>query len=193
MHTMLQDFRNGLRLLLKDSGFTALGVITLALGIAGNIVIFSFYNSFFLRPFPFKDPERLVDLDQTAPRWNLEYTGLAFPDFYNWRENNRTFESMGAYSTAAFNFASSDHAQRVTGAHVTYDLASVLAINPVLGRLFTPDEDRPGGPKVVLIGYRLWQRAFGGADVRGQTLRLSRESYTIIGVLPRDLGLLDQA
>src|SRR4051794_31065590 len=105
--------RLAIRVLLKTPGFTALAVFTLALGIAGNVVIFSIFNGLFLRPLPFKDPGQLVNLDEVAPQWNLEYTGLAYFDLIEWRSQNRTFESMGAWQDTSFNFSLKGNAQRI--------------------------------------------------------------------------------
>ena len=114
MQAFLQDLRFGSRMLLKNPWFSALGIFILTLGIAGNIVIFSFFNSFYLRPFPFKEADRLVDLDESAPRWNLERTGLSYPSFDQWRQGNRCFELMGAWSGVAFNLSFGDQAQRLS-------------------------------------------------------------------------------
>src|ERR1051326_8531449 len=191
MQAFLQDLRFGSRMLLKNPWFSALGIFILTLGIAGNIVIFSFFNSFYLRPFPFKEADRLVDLDESAPRWNLERTGLSYPSFDQWRQGNRCFERMGAWSGVAFNLSFGDQAQRISGAKVTHDVGAVFGIRPVLGRLFLPEEDRPLGPKVVVLGNGLWKRAFGGAEVVGKVLRLDKEPYTIVGVLPVEVGVFD--
>jgi putative ABC transport system permease protein len=178
-------------MLLKNPGFTALGIFILTLGIAGNVVIFSFFNSFYLRPFPFKEADRLVDLDEAAPRWNLERTGLSYSSFYQWRQANRSFESMAAWAGTSFNLSFRDQARRISGAKVTHDFGSVFRIQPVMGRLFLPEEDRPFGPKVVLLGHKLWQQEFGGANVVGQVLRMDQQPYTIVGVLPADVAVLD--
>ncbi len=191
MTTVWHDIRYGLRMLCKNPGITLIAVVTLALGMAGNTVIFSFFNAFFLRPMPFHEPDRLVDLDETAPRWNLEYTGLAYPDFHAWRQQNRSFDGMAAWTAGDLNLSFEGGAQRVHGAWVTYDLASVLGIRLALGRPFTPEDDRPGGEKVVVLSHGLWQRLFGGQDVLGQVLRLDREPYTIVGVLAGDRALFD--
>ena len=133
MTTLWHDIRYSLRMLRKNPGITAIAVVTLALGMAGNTVIFSFFNAFFLRPLPFYQPDRLVDLDETAPRWNLEYTGLAYPDFCAWRQQNRSFDGMAAWTTGSLNLSFEGSAQRVRGARVTYDLPSVLGIRSGLG------------------------------------------------------------
>jgi predicted permease len=191
MTTWWHDVRYSLRMLGRNRAIAVIAVVTLALGMAGNTVIFSFFNAFFLRPLPFYQPDRLVDLDETAPRWNLEYTGLAYPDFHAWREQNRSFEGMAAWTTGSLNLSFEGTAQRVRGAWVTYDLPSVLGIRMVLGRPFMPEEDRPGAEKVVVLSQGLWQRLFGGQDVLGKVLRLDRESYTIVGVLAGDRALFD--
>lgn len=183
---MLNDLRYSLRSLARNASYTAIAVLTLALGICGNIVIFTFYNALHLRPLPFPDARRLVDLDETAPRWNLEYTGLNYADFDGWRANNRSFQGMAVYNIRDFDWSNQGNIERVRGARVTHDMVAVLGIAPVLGRPFSPDEDRPGGAKVVLLGHRFWQRQFGGGNVLGQTLMLDREAFTIAGVLPRD-------
>jgi predicted permease len=151
MTTLWHDVRYSLRMLARSPALTALTVMTLALGMAGNTMIFSFFNAFFLRPMPFHEPDRLVDLDETAPRWNLEYTGLAYPDFDSWRQRNRSFDGMAAWTLDSFNLSFEGTAQRVRGARVTHDLTSVLGIKPARGRPFTAEEDRPGGEKVVLV------------------------------------------
>ncbi|HVV74358.1 MAG TPA: ABC transporter permease, partial [Verrucomicrobiae bacterium] len=115
MQAFLQDLRFGCRMLFKRPGFTALGILILTLGIAGNIVIFSFFNSFFLRPFPFKEADRLVDLDESSPRWNLERTGLSYPSFDQWRRQNRSFQSMGAWAGAAYTLSYGEQVLRIHG------------------------------------------------------------------------------
>ncbi len=190
----MTDLRYALRLLLKNPGFAAMAVLTLGLGIAGNVVIFSIFNGLFLRPLPFKNPERLVNLDEVAPKWNLEYTGLAYFDLVDWRAGNQTFESMGAWSDESFNVSFGGEAQRVDASRATYDLLGVLGIQPLLGRGFTPEEDQPRKGQVVLLGYGLWKRFWGGqSNVLGQTISLDRVPHAIIGVLPPDIGPLRRA
>jgi putative ABC transport system permease protein len=189
--TTLQDLRFGLRMLRKNPGFAAITVLTLALGVAGNIVIFTIYSALYLRPFPFAEPDRLVDLDETAPRWNLEYTGLSYPDFDGWREHNRSFEAMAAWERTQRVLFHEGNAEWVNGVRVSRDMLAVLKIQPALGRGFLPEEDRVGGPKVLLLADSFWKRRFGGReDIVGQTLQLNQEAYTVVGVLPPDKGVL---
>jgi predicted permease len=186
-----QDVRFGLRMLRKNPGFAAITVLTLALGVAGNIVIFTAYNSLYLRPFPFVEPDRLVDLNERAPRWNLEYTGLSFPEFSGWRELNQSFEAMAAWEGIRRVLVHEGNAEWANGARVSHDMLAVLKVQPVLGRGFLPEEDQVGGPKVIVLSHGFWQRRFGGReDIVGQTLQLDREAWTVVGVLPPDKGVL---
>src|SRR5262245_6711527 len=130
----MHALRFALRQLLKNPVFTAMAVLTLALGIAGNVVIFSIFNGLFLRPLPFKEPERLVNLDEVAPQWNLEYTGIAYIDFNEWRARNQTFESMAVFEDTAFNFSSKGNPERVEGGRASHDLLATVGIQPLIGR-----------------------------------------------------------
>jgi predicted permease len=190
----MNDLRYALRQLLKNPGFTAIALLTLALGIAGNVVIFTIFNALFLRPLPFKNGERLVNLDEVAPKWNLEYTGVALEDLVNWREQNQTFESIGAWEDTSFNLSLKSEAQRVDAGRATYDLLDTLGIVPVCGRKFTSEEDKPRKGQVALLGYALWKRSWAGdPNVLGQTVSLDNVPHTIIGVLPSEIGPLSRA
>lgn len=190
----MNDLKFAFRVLRKTPGFTAIAVFTLAIGIAGNVVIFSIFNGLFLRPLPFKEPARLVNLDEVAPKWNLEYTGVSYIDFVNWRSQNQTFEQMGVWEDASFNLSIKDNPQRIEAGRATHDLLGTLRIHPVLGRNFSPAEDQPGKGHVALLGYAIWKRLWGGdRDVLGQSLSLDTVPHTIIGVLPPEIGPLQRA
>jgi len=186
MSTFLNDLKFTIRQLIKHPLITFIAVLTLALGMAGNTVIFSFVNSFFLRPVPFYEPDRLVDIDQTAPRWNMEYTGNRYGDFHAWREQNQTFTGMTAYTYCTYTLQHGDVVEGIAGTQVTHDVFSVLGVTPALGRAFTEAEDRPGAERVAVLTHGLWQRVYGGQDVLGQVVRLNKKPYTIIGVLAAD-------
>jgi predicted permease len=188
MANFWHDVKVALRMMRSKPAFSAAVVFMLAVGIAGNGAIFSIFNGLFLRPLPFPEPERLVDLDETAPKWNLVRVGISNPDFAAWQKGNSTFEGMAFANLIGGNLSDKDiPAQRVEAAAVTYNLLSVLGLEPVIGRDFLPEEDKPGGPKVVMLGYGLWQRLFNGdAKVVGRTLKFSEQAFTVIGVLPRD-------
>jgi len=193
MTGFIPDLRVALRNMRTKLSFTLMVTGMLALGIAGNAAIFSIFNSLFLRPLPFAEPAQLIDLDETAPKWSLKYVGVSNPDFFVWRKNNATFDGMAFFAQGSFNLSDRGNTQRVLGGNVTYDLLPVLGLKPVLGRNFLPEEDRPGGAKVVMLGYNLWQRMFqGDRNVLGRVLQLDDESYTVVGVLPREAVLPDR-
>lgn len=184
---ILQDIRFSLRMLRKNIGFSAIVILMLALGVAGNFIMFSVYNGIYLRPLPVPGGERFVNLDETAPLWNLEYTGLRYSDFHSWRENSRSFEVMAAFSQTSCNLSFEGTSERVRGLKATHDLTSLFGIIPILGRAFSADDDSQGGDKVILLSNSLWKRKFGGKeDVIGKTLKLDDVLFTIIGVLPQN-------
>ncbi|OFW42851.1 MAG: hypothetical protein A3J29_02395 [Acidobacteria bacterium RIFCSPLOWO2_12_FULL_67_14b] len=180
------DIRYAYRSLTRQKLGTGLVIGMLALGIGANVAVFSLINGLFLRPFPFPEPERLVYINEAAPRWNLESTGVNYADFWVWHEGQQRFDAIALYDERSFSVATDSGADRMQGAAVTADFARVLRIEPALGRMFTADEDKPKGPPVVVIGHAVWQERFGGRpDVLGKELRLNSRIYTIIGVLPR--------
>ena len=190
MHDLKMAFRN----IRTRPSFSLMVIGMLALGVAGNAAIFSVFNSLFLRPLPFAEADRLIDLDETAPKWGLKFVGVSGPDFYEWRKSNSTFQGMAFFRGPSYNLSDRGNAQRVTGAQVTRDMLDVLGLKPAMGRNFSPEEDRPGGAKVALLNYGLWQRMFqGDRNVLGRVLKLDEEAYTVIGVLPRDAVFPDRA
>ncbi|HEY1341109.1 MAG TPA: ABC transporter permease [Bryobacteraceae bacterium] len=186
LSTVIYDLRTGMHSLKSRPAFSLMAIGMLAMGIAANAAIFSIYDGLFLRPLPVPEPDRLVDLDEKAPKWNLTHVGVSNPDFYAWRRDNSTFDSMAFFTQSDVNLTGGETAQRIHGARVTHDLMRVLRLEPVLGRGFLPEEDKPGAPaKVVMIGYGLWQRVFGGdRNIVGRPLQLSGQTYNVIGVLP---------
>jgi predicted permease len=181
------DIRYAFRSLSCQKFATGLVLGMLAIGIAANVAVFSIVNGLFLRPFPFDEPERLVFFNEKAPKWNLEVVGINFPDFDEWRKGQKLFDSMAIWSTSSLNLSDGTGAERISAAEVTHEFEDVLRIQPVLGRMFTADEDKPGAPYVTVIGQTLWKERFGGdSSVLGKTLKLSGRSYTIVGVLPRE-------
>ena len=118
----------------------------LALGIGANVAVFSLINGLFLKPLPFPDPDRLVYINETAPRWNLEMTGITYADFAQWQKAQQAFDAIATFNRRSFNVATDNGADRMDGASVSADFARVLGIEPVIGRMFTAEEDRPNGP-----------------------------------------------
>ena len=158
----------------------------LALGIAANIVVFSLVNGLFLRPFPFPDPDRLVYVNERAPRWDLESTGINFPDYAQWRSSVTTFDHLAVFSTTALTMSDDTGAERVEGALVTANFFDVLGVLPIVGRTFTTDEDLPGGRRVVLISERMWRDRFGAdPSLEGRTVRVNGVAIDVVGVMPR--------
>jgi putative ABC transport system permease protein len=187
------DVRSAWRALLRQRGASALVVVMLALGIAANVAVFSLVNGLFLRPFPFPQPDRLVYINTTAPKWNLDIVGINYPDFDQWRKDQKLFEAITIYQTATFTLADGSGAERLPGAFMTYDFPKVFGVEPILGRAFTPDEDKPKGPLVVVISAALWRERFGAdRNVLGRTLRLNGRTHTIVGVMPAEASFPDE-
>jgi predicted permease len=188
------DFRLGLRNFARQSSLSVMIVGMLALGIGGTTAIFSIFNGLFLQPLPVEEPGRLVDLDEEAPKWNLEFTAVAPPDYYAWREANSTFDSMAAYDDISGNLVTKSGVERVEGLLVTHNLLHVLRLKPVIGRGFLPEEDKPRGPRVAMVGHGLWHRLFGGRnDVLGQALQINGQAFSVIGVLPKETAAVGRS
>ena len=188
---MLSDIRYGFRQLLKHGGFTAVAVITLALGIGANTAIFSVVNALLLKPLPFPNSHELVALGSINTREKLpeiELTSMSYPDFFDYRDQNRTLAYAAAYHDAAFAITSEEGATSVRGIKSTAEFFDVLGIRPVIGRTFTREDEQPGGGPgglKVLLSYDTWQKRFGGdQNVLGRTVELDRRQYSVIGVLP---------
>ena len=181
--TLWQDIRYGARMLIKNPGVTIIVIIALALGIGANTAIFSVVNTVLIRPLPYDESERLVFLNEKSPV--LDEMSISYPNFLDWREHNQTFEKMGVYNRASYNLTGAGEAERIVTGQVSADLFSVLRVNPLHGRVFTNDEDKPGGTNVVVLSYALWQRRFGGQmSVLDQPITLNGKPYTVIGIMP---------
>ena len=191
--TLVYDARMALRAMRQKPGFALMVTGMLALGIAGNAAIFSTFNSLFLKPLPIEDSERLVDLDETAPKWNLKFVGISDPDFASWVDQNTAFDSMAFFRQPDFNLSQAGPAQHIPGLKTSRGMLDVLRLKLVLGRNFTEQEDRPNGEPVALIGYDLWQQRFGGdRQVLGRMIVLDEVPYRIVGVLPREASFPDR-
>jgi len=186
MNGLLQDVRYALRQLRKSPAFTTVAVVTLALGIGGNAAMFSVVNAVLLRPLPFHDPSRLVLVHEGIPTLGFSRIGFSAPDLMIYEQGQRSFEGMAPYQNKTFELSGAGEPERITAARVSANLFPLLGIQPVLGRSFRSEEDRPG-IAVVVLSYGLWQSKFGGSrDVVGRTLTLDRIPHTVIGVMPRD-------
>ena len=190
MHAILQDLRFALRQLRKSPGFALTAILTLALGIGATTAVFSLVDTVLLHPLPFAQPDRLVALNtleqQHAGNGPASLPAdTSYPNFFDWRDRAHSFQSMGSYQGQSFTLGLANApARRIDGMAVSSDFFRVLGIDPALGRTFTRSEEQPGNRSVV-ISHSLWQTTFNAnPSVIGQTLRLSEETYTIIGVMP---------
>jgi putative ABC transport system permease protein len=186
MDTLLKDIRYGIRSLSNRRAFTAIAVITLALGIGANTAIFSVVNAVLLRPLPFHDAEQLVTLWERNPKQGYEQNPPAAGNYVDWREQNRVFAQMAIYvPSRRFNLSLGDQPEQINGAVVSTSLFELLGVHPVQGRTFSSEEEQPGNDQVALISHNLWQRHFAGdPNSVGRTITLDSKTYTIVGVMP---------
>jgi putative ABC transport system permease protein len=184
MYTLLQDVRYGIRMLLKNPGITFVVILALALSVGANTAIFSVVNAVLLRPLPFHEADQLVFLNETSKV--MDDISISYPNFTDWRNQNTVFEKIGVYNRSSYNLTGAGEAERMVTGQVSADLFSALRVNAALGRVFTNEEDQPGGTPVVVLSYSLWQRRFGGqASILNQSLTLNNKSYQVIGVMPQ--------
>ncbi len=185
---MFQDLRYGARMLLKNPGFSAVIVFTLALGIGANAALFSVVNGVLLNPLPYPQPDQLITLHQSKP--NFATGAIPYPNFLDWKKESQTFSAMALSRGSTFSLLGAGEPEQVAGRRVTAEFFSVLGIQPALGRNFAPGEDAHGAGPVVLISAELWQRKFNASpDAIGKSLTLDDKSYAIIGVLPASFNL----
>ncbi|HEX7174993.1 MAG TPA: ABC transporter permease [Pyrinomonadaceae bacterium] len=187
VETFWQDIRYGVRSLLKQPGFAAVAVLTVALGVGANSTIFSFVNGVLLRPLPYREPGRLVLLDETAPKRGVNAMGVSFPNFEDWREQNRVFEDIAAYNAGSYTLVGDGEPEQMRGARVSSGLFEILGVAPTMGRTIRAEEDRPDNDTVVILGHGLWQSRFGAnPEIVGRTISLNNRQHTVIGVMPPD-------
>ena len=185
MSTLLKDIRYALRSLARNPGFTSIAVLALALGIGANSAIFSVVSGVLLKPLPYHDPARLVQLTERSPEFNT--MSVAYPNFKDWREQNRCFSAMAAIRWEDYDVTGSGQAEHLRGRMVSAEFFRVLGIHPALGRDFDAGEDRPGTTPVAIISGGVWNRRFGSdPGVIGRKMRLNGGEYTIVGVAPAD-------
>ncbi|HKP88120.1 MAG TPA: ABC transporter permease [Blastocatellia bacterium] len=186
MYTFLQDLRYGARMLANKPGFSIVAVITLALGIGANSAIFSVVNAVLLSPLPYPEPSKLVRVYSEFPTMDLRKFWVSAPEFMDMHNEAQSWESIGAWSMGGVNVASNSEPIRVTSASITRGLIETLGVQPAMGRNFTEEEDRKGGPRTALISDGLWRRAFGAeGDIIGKEVQINSQPYTVIGVMPR--------
>lgn len=184
MNSIIKDVKFALRGLLKHPSFTAIAVVTLALGIGGSTSIFTVINAALLRGLPYKSPDRLYHIWEQTPKQEFPKREFSYPDYQDYQQNN-VFEGLAAYSGGGAILSGQGDPESLNATRVNAAFFSVLGVDPVLGRTFQNGEDNQGGPKVTVLTYALWQRRFGAdPNIVGRALTLNGQSYTVIGVLP---------
>jgi predicted permease len=182
---MIAELRYSIRQLLKSPGFTFVAVLGLALGIGANVALFSVVNSVFLRPLAYPEPDRLVRLSSTDAERDFIRTGFSHPRFLEVQARQEVFSELALSAFNAFTLTGRGDPEQVIGLYASAEMLPALGLEPMIGRNFAADEDRPGGEPVVLIGHQFWQRHFNGdRGAIGQAVTLDGRPYTIVGVLP---------
>src|ERR1044072_1755765 len=188
--SVLQDVRYAVRTLNKTPGFTAVAVITLALGIGANTAIFSMVNALLLRPLPFSEPDNLVQVWEANVKRGRSEMPASFPNFADWRDQNHVFEQVVAYTDYSFNLTGTSESERIRSALVSPSFFSTLGISPILGRVFLPEEDQKNKVLSVVMGQRLWQRRFNSdPNIVGKAINLNGDSFTVVGVVAQNAHL----
>jgi predicted permease len=187
LETLGQDWRYGLRMLRKNPGFAVVAIVTLALGIGANTAIFSVVNGVLLRPLPYEDPSRLMDVFNIAPSRELLHFGASPPDFRTLREQNHTFTGLSAYYRSLFNVTGREQPERLLGLVVSTDYFTTLGVTPLVGRGFLPAEGQWGSHHSVILSEGFWRTHLNAdRNVYGKTLNLDSETYNVVGVMPAD-------
>ena len=185
MSSILQDIRFGFRFLRRDTGTTAIAILTLAVGVGANIALFSVVNAVLFRSLPFRDPDRLVFLHETNPQ--VPKFGLSYPDYKDWREQTTSFQEMAGYSFRDHDnlvLMRNGEPFRIVGALISHNLFSVIGIQPVLGRSLVPEDEQPGKDQVVLLSHHLWEQRFDSdAGIVGGSIEIDGKPFTVIGVM----------
>jgi putative ABC transport system permease protein len=190
LEALWQDLRYATRTLRRTPGFTAMAIVTLALGAGATTAIFTIINTVVLRPLPFAEPDRLVRLWESNPEKGWPQFSVSHPNFLDWRARSRSFERMAAQTPVGFTLTSAGDPEIIRANAVTEDFLPVLGVTLALGRNFTAEEDRPGGrTTVAILTHRFWLRRLGGnPGVVGTTLTLDNQPFEVIGVLPESFA-----
>src|SRR2546423_3882644 len=189
MATLLQDLRYAARTLRNSPGFSVIAIVALALGIAANTAIFSLVNASLLRPLPFKEPDRLVTVRERIPKLMPKPVPVPAPDVLDIQNQNRVFESAGAFTSQQMDFSGTGEPRRIRAARITAGLFPTLGVSPQAGRVFTTEEDRPNR-RLAILSNDFWRSAFGADHgIIGRTIQLDRKPYVVIGVMPQHFEL----
>jgi len=191
MNTLLQDIRYGVRTLAKTPGFTAIAILTLALGIGANSALFSVVNGVLLNPLPYPEPDKIVAV--YANTSSFGHSSITYLNFLDWQKNDRSLSSIAARRNDDLFLTGVGEGERLRGAMITADFFTVVGVQPIAGRTFRANEDQVGAAPVALIGGGLWARKFGSApDIVGKSITLTGKSYVVIGVIPASFSLYER-
>jgi len=187
MRNLWNDLRFGLRILRRNPGFTLAAIVVLALGIGANTAIFSIVNAVLLRPLPYENPSRIMQVWHVPPAKSfpgMTLFSVSAANYLDWQSQNRTFEHLAAYGFASFNVGGGERPEAIRGATVEPDFFSILGVRPVQGRVFAPDENHPGHGHVIILGNKLWRDQFASdSGIVGRNILLDGETYTVVGVM----------
>jgi predicted permease len=185
LESLLQDLRYGARMLRKNTGFTMVAVLTLALGIGANSAAFSLVETVLLRPLPYQAPERLLLVTETLPQLGSDEVGVSAAEYFDYRDRSRSFSQVAAYESDGFNLTGEGAPLRVNAVQLSASAFPLLGINPSLGRTFTEDEDRYGAARVAVLSNALWKDHYGAdPHIIGKIVKLDEKQYTVVGVMP---------
>src|ERR1700687_2892229 len=183
MPNLILDLRHGLRILFRNPAFSATAVLLLALGIGANTAIFSVVNAVLLRPLPYQDSSRIMQIWHVPPARSfpgLTLFSVSPANYLDWQSQSHSFDGMAAYGGDRFNVGGKERPEVIQGAAVAPDFFSILRVNPLLGRTFSPEEDRPGQGHVVVLGHPLWRDQFGAdPGILGRKIVLNGETYNV--------------
>src|ERR1700723_609362 len=190
MGAFWQDLRYGARMLRRNPGFAVVAILTLAIGIGANVMIFSVINGVLLRPLPFPDSQRIVTVWETDANRGIVHGTAAAAELLDWRDLNHSFKDLSGWRALYFTITGNGEPEQVWGSQVSGNFFRMLKVSPVLGRDFSAEDERPGHEHVVLLSYALWQRHYGGdPEIVGKTINLDDAPYNVIGILPRGFTL----
>jgi putative ABC transport system permease protein len=185
MQSLWQDLRYGVRMLLKNPGFTLIAVLTLGLGIGANTAIFSAVNGVLLSSLPYPQPEQLAMIWCDNKRQGIPDDITSYPNFIDWRDRNKTFQGMAGVTNGKNNLTGTGEPEEISDANVSINFFQLIGVNPILGRVFTAEEEQPGRDRVVVLSYSLWQRRFGGdTAILNKTITLNDVPHLVVGIMP---------
>src|SRR5213075_9564 len=192
LHSLFSDCRFAFRMLRKSPGFTAVAVLTLALGIGANTAIFSVIDAVLLKPLPYHEPDRLVMVWEDASFIGFPRDTPAPANYADWKALNQCFEDMAAMDWRSFNLIGGGEPEKIQAYGVSANFFPLLGVQPLLGRSFLPEEDGPGANRTVILSHGLWQTRFGGApDIIGKDILLNDERYSVVGVMPAGFKFME--